>query len=191
MCTFLLSAVMMALTVCAVAEAKLPIHGNNSGNGFRGLFVGMPNPVTEVKNDGEFKDRLGIKINLDELKDLEPEKRIIGNNVGEVSFVLENVNAEPVKWTLRFTKNKEFGKSPEAFSGVFDANMSKPTVTEVPLDGKKQQKTLKIIHYEAKTEKCQLYFWKLGDVYFSLTVNGDFSQMQYAAVMDRLIEVID
>lgn len=184
--TAFIAAMIVIFAALAGAEGKPPTGNTVSAKSSDRSFAGMPNPIKEIKDEDEFEDDLGIEIDIDALKDLKPYMRIIGKDVGEVSFVLENVNAEPINWTFRFTKNGRLGKSPEAFSGVYDADMSKPVVTEVPLgDGK----SVSIKYIMAKREKYHLYFWRIGDVYYSLSVNGDFSQMQFAAVMDRLMEV--
>ncbi len=152
--------------------------------------VGMPNPIVEIRDDDAFEDRLHIEFDADDMYTRNIAMSIISDKVGQAVFTLDNVNGEPVEWALRFTRDAEFAKNAEQFSGIYDLDMSEPTVTSIKytsIDPDDPDITLEITKIRANTEKYDIITWNYRGVYYCLTINGEYSQMQFAEVMDSIV----
>jgi len=143
--------------------------------------TGMANPMVEIKDSSEFEKQLGIKIDASKLHE-EPKMFIIDGKIADLSMQLTNVDAQPVEYRLRATKDagiaptmhgiqgelKDVGKIDQDFNGV-----------KVTIDQK-----------ETPDGKISVHTWQVGDVYYSLVIDNAHSQMQYAEVMDSIFMAI-
>ena len=152
--------------------------------------VGMPNPIVEVKDDDEFERVLGIDVDADDLPSRDVRMSIIGGKVGQIVFNLENVNGDSVEWVLRFTKDASLDRSVEGFAGIYDASCTAPETRAVPWqdDPDDPVEEIELTSVVAPTVGCDIYFWSYRGTYYALTINGDYSQMQFAAAMDSIFE---
>lgn len=152
--------------------------------------VGMPNPVAEVTDDDAFEYVLGIEFDADDLMFDNLRMSIINNTLGQVTFTQDNVNGEAVEWTIRFTKDASFDSSVELFAGIYDQDISEPETREISFKDDEDDPEVSIVltSMTARTEGYDIYFWQIGDVYYALTVNDVYSQMQFAETADRIFE---
>lgn len=172
----ILALVLLAALLCGAAVAEM---------------AGMPNPIVEIYDDDAFEDRLNIEFDADEMYTRDLRMSIIADSIGQVDFSFENVNGDPVECTLRFTRDKEIGESVVAFSGIHDSNMSEPVVKKdmefAGDDADDPVIRIDVTEVHANTENCDIITWKYRDVYYCLTVKGEYSQMQMAEVFDGII----
>lgn len=148
----------------------------------------LPNPVTEITDDDEFEDILGIEFDADDLSPLDVAMSVIDNKIGQVTFAMENVNGESVDWLIRFTKDAETAADLSLFSGIYDEAMSEPIVIsqEVTEDG--ETYTIEFTCVYAETENATIYTWQAGGVSYCVAALGEVSQMQLAALLDQVAE---
>lgn len=140
-------------------------------------MVGMPNPMVEVESTEEMAAATGIWMDASQLM-LEAPEMVAINSMGQISFTLKNVNDEDVIWTLRFTQDSALNASAESFAGIYDEKLTKLESIEMEWGT--------LLFQEAKTLGYSLYFWNLNGIYYALSISGTYSQMQFAAVMDRV-----
>ena len=143
-------------------------------------FAGMPNPMVEVDTYA-FGEKLGIEINANQI-DPGAKCFIISDKLAHIAWTQKNVNNEDVEFTLRATKDAELAPT---MHGIYDSNMSEPVVTVVPLT---DEKDLELTFTEAQTEKCGIYTWKDGQIFYSLSYDKDMSQMALSEVLDRVMD---
>lgn len=141
--------------------------------------AGMANPMVEADSTA-IGEQLGIHIDAGQI-DPGAKCFIIGGKLAHIVWTQKNVNNEDVELVLRATKDAELAP---AMHGIHDADMSEPVVTEVPLTEEKQ---LELTFTEAKTEKVGIYTWKDGQIFYSLTYDGDMSQMALAEILDSIV----
>lgn len=132
-----------------------------------------------VSDDSVFEQELGIRFAGQSLNGGDVQMRIIEGNIGEVSYLLEDVNGNNVRWTIRFTRNQGYA-SAGILSGISENRMTEP----VDLSGNGINLSLRTDFNAGK----DLYFWNYGRNCFCLIINGlTYSQMQYGAQMDQII----
>lgn len=154
-------------------------------------MAGMPNPMVQVFDDDAFEDQLHIDIDVDDLRVFDPEMYIIGGTMGQIGFQLENVNAEKVNWTLRFTRDETLDCDVEGFAGVYDEDtVQNEDLVDIPVlvDDDEKPVTVTLHSFTANTEGIDIYFWDYRGTYFCLTIDGDYSQMQFAGTCDVIME---
>ena len=143
----------------------------------------IPNPIVEVYDDDTFEDRLNIEFDADDLYVQNVSMSIIADQVGQAAFTLQNADGDPVEWTLRFTRDAETGKDTQTFSGV---ETQPHTFAGDDADDPVIQ--LEITKTRANTEGYDILTWNYGGVYYCLTIHGTYSQMQFAEVLDSVLE---
>ena len=172
--------------LCLMMLASLILAGAEAP-----AMAGMPNPVVIVTDDDVFEAELHIEVDADDLRFDGYEMSVIGGKVGQIVFVLTNVNGENVEWTLRFTRDAEMGASMEALTGVYDEDLSEPVVKQADVvdDDPEDCFTLEITEVTANGVGVTIWTWNRAGVFYSLTANGVFSQMQAAEVLDQMMEI--
>lgn len=152
--------------------------------------LAVANPVVEVYDDDRFEDVLRIDIDADDLPSRDLEMSIIDGKLGQIVFRLENVNGETVNWTLRFTRDKGIAATVESFSGLYDTDMTEPETRSVDYSEDYDDPVIHIdlTSLRANTLGYDIYLWNHRGVSYCLTIDGDYSQMQFAEAMDRIFE---
>lgn len=142
--------------------------------------VGMPNPIVLVNDDEEFSEQLGIAIDKTKLP-AAPEMSIIAGKMAQCDFCLTNVENVEVTCSLRATKD---GEMAENMHGIYDEDMSEPVVISQEFG----DETIDYTCLYANTEGYTIYTWTSSDgVHYSLTFDGEMSQMQIGAVLDAVM----
>lgn len=130
-----------------------------------------------VAYSNEFQSRLGIFFDADLLAE-QVKLSVVNDSIGQVRFELKNVNGEKIPWTVRFTAAENY-TSPRKLSGAKNGDFSCPL--ELGVRG------VKMTIYQS-AEGTDVYTWAIGNARFSLTVEGVYSNNQFSAVMDRILE---
>lgn len=143
------------------------------------LCTAMAAGAEQVWDDDEFEQRIGIDFDGDDLNGGDVRMSIIDGNIGEVSYLLENVNGENVRWTVRFTRNQGYA-SAGILSGIPESEMSEP----LDLSGNGINLTLRAVY----SRGTDVYFWNEGRNCYCLIIGGLYSNMQFAAQMDQIVE---
>lgn len=138
---------------------------------------GLPNPVVPVTDTSEFAMVLGIPVDASLLSDA-ASMSIISDEMADISWNRENVNGEEVELCFRATRNADLAPS---MHGIYDEKMSDPAVTEVEL---KESEKITLTFREAETEGVGIYTWDRDGVFYSLTRDGEMSQMAMAEILD-------
>ena len=138
----------------------------------------MTATAEQVWDDDMFEQILGIEFDVGDLNGGNVAMRIVDGNIGEVSYTLQNVNGDNVRWTIRFTRNQGYA-SAGILSGIPESEMS------APLDLSQE------LSMRQLSAGGDLYFWKQGTSRFCLFIDGLYSNMQFAAQMDEIMEACE
>lgn len=132
----------------------------------------------QIRDDDMFGQILGIPFDAADLNDGNVIMSIADGNIGEVSYDLQNVNGGNSRWTIRFTRNQGYA-SAGILSGIPESEMSYPTELSAGLN------------WRVTSDGRNLYFWNRGTSCFCLVITGPYSNRQFSAQMDQIMEACE
>lgn len=162
-----------AFATILVGLAALTAFGcsssDTSGNNAQ---VGMPNPMVEVSGIQDINDQLGIELD-DSFLPSDAKYFIYSGEMAEIQFSEINVNNEEISVRFRARKNTD-----EDISGMYYDNFKEE---EIPYGD------LNIKHRYLEDNTINVYDIKNGDTSYCVTIDGNSSQMQLGAIMDKAL----
>jgi len=181
----LMLAGIMVLSMAACAKTQNPITEEitETQEGEAQKNTGLANPMVEITDSAEFEKQLGIRIDTSMLSDV-TGMFIISGDLADVRMEKLNVNAEPVLYTLRATKDAD---QKDGFQGI-QGELKEIAAIDRELGS---GKTITILEREAADnadgQPVTVCTWDLDGTYYSLVIEGMYSQMQFAEVMDSIL----
>lgn len=137
----------------------------------------------QIRDDDEFERILGMEFDGGDLNGGDVRMSIIDGNIGEVTYWLENVNGDSVRWTVRFTRNQGYA-SDGILSGISESDLSNP----MDLSGNGINLRLRTA-YSTGTD---VYFWNRGRNCYCLIIDSlIYSNNQLSAQMDQIMDACD
>lgn len=139
-------------------------------------FAGLANPMVGITDPAEFDKQLGIHIDMSWLPK-DAKLFIIDKNLAHIAWTQKNVNNEDVEFVFRATKDPELGPTCHGIYGTLTDQY------EMDIPGGKPGQKLTV----SRCDKYEIYTWKNGDTFFSLTYDNNMSQMAVAEVLDSVM----
>lgn len=148
--------------------------------------VGMANPMVEVSSDNAFADELGIAVDTSCLP--QPVERfIISGEMAHVAFNVTDTEGNDVKCILRGTFNDEWNENPlELIAGMYLTDTSEPS--ELTINTTDEDIIFKTVYSDA--EKATVSYWDYRSAHFTLSIDGNVSQMTIASLNDAALKAI-
>jgi len=141
--------------------------------------AGRVNPMVAVDSDAAFEENLGIIVDTSELSK-EPQLFIVADKIAECQYTFKNIMGKEIECVFRATKDEELS---ENLHGVYG---------ELERTNKIEYKkgTVVNINNVKGDEKATVCTWQCEDTYYSMLIKGEFSQMEFASVMDSAMRAI-
>lgn len=185
--TFMLLISLCAGTLCACNGSKTENIEPAPQEESTEEYVGMPNPMVEVSSDDAFMQELGFAIDTSYFPNNGLEKFIIGGELAHVAFNVSDPEGKDVKCTFRGTKNDEWNKNPlELIAGNYATDFSEPS--ELTLPATDEDIIFKTVYSESS--KTTISYFDYKGVHYTLTVEGNISQMLMAELNDSSLYAI-
>lgn len=146
----------------------------------------IANPVVSIEDDAEYEKQLGIKWDTSYIP-AEVSRSIIGGKVAQAVFAVENVDGDEVEITLRGTKDEELAANPvELLAGIYSSNLSAPVPVNVAVD----DGDIVFTKVSDKENNIDISYWTYDGVNYTVSDDGDLSQMELAEIGDSIMAVI-
>ncbi|MDO5575213.1 MAG: hypothetical protein Q4G60_14685 [bacterium] len=152
-------------SLCACAQKESPASTDETAQ--------IPNPMVEITNAEDFNTKLGIPINPEYLVG-DVKMYIIGDELAELTYQVENIEGATVECTLRAAKSDTFDSD---ICGVYD-EMTEST-EEYSAD-----ETITVTHKTPKTEPYQIYEFEYKNNTYCFMYSGDLSAMLFGELID-------
>lgn len=149
--------------------------------------VGMPNPMVEIVDDGDYEAKLGIPIDTSFLPKENFEMYIIGDSLADVRFDVTNVDGENVNCMLRATKSDADALNPyELIAGIYATDFTEEISEDYPADNG----NITMRSVDSASSNCHITTWDYSGAHYTFTVEGTTSQMQLGALYDSIMLAI-
>lgn len=150
-------------------------------------MAGMPNPMVEVSDDGEFSKQLGFNVDTSKITTEVTNKFIIGKSVADVRFLVNDLEDNEVECSLRATKDDSVKSNQVRDLAGYYGDFAEPVVMEY------DNFNVEVYDYEDSENSensATIYCWNDGGVYCSLTIKGQLSQMRIGTILDECMDVM-
>lgn len=150
-------------------------------------MVGMANPMVPVDSDEAFSDQLGIKIDSSYFPTDGLDRYIIGGKLAHVAFNLSDPEGKKVECTFRGTKDDEWAENPvEMIAGIYASDFGEAATTTIPATGN----DIEFNTVYSDSEKITVSYFDYEGVHYTLSIDGNVSQMLIAEVNDSVLYAI-
>lgn len=177
----ILAAVLLMLTGCGKKDEIVKSTGPDDSNS--DVISEDDMAIVEISDSSEFESELGIKIDSTVLSE-DATLSILNGKVGEVSFIVTNVNGGDSICILRMTKDSDSAKE---LSGYKDSDLKDPyTITVESGSG--------LVDMECgyvEAEGVTVYTFELNGVYYAFNIGEGLSQMTISSLLDALFFAIE
>lgn len=177
----ILAAVLLMLTGCGKKDEIIKPAGPDDSN--NDIISEEDMAIVEISDSSEFEDELGIKIDSTILSE-DATLSILNGKIGEISFVVTNVNGSDTLCVLRMTRDADSAK---ALSGYKDSEIKDPYTVSV--ESGSGLVDLECGYVEA--EGVTVYTFELNGTYYAYNIGEGLSQMTISSMLDALFYAIE
>jgi hypothetical protein len=177
----ILAAVLLMLTGCGKKDEIIKSAGPDDSN--NDIISEEDMAIVEISDSSEFEDELGIKIDSTILSE-DATLSILNGKIGEISFVVTNVNGGDTLCVLRMTKDAD---SVKGLSGYKDSEIKDPYTVSV--ESGSGLVDLECGYVEA--EGVTVYTFELNGTYYAYNIGEGLSQMTISSMLDALFFAIE